>query len=315
MHSRLHLVGVAALGVLLSVTLLSEAVHPTHLVFERQKPVLSDPSTVLETIVDKTPQELIQAFPQLEGLEPVADQKDLPMILQKVGQSVEAYFHNFVNTSATEEVLQQRLRSNGKVQQSSKQKFQYLLVASPEKGELDLEEYRMDKKGRRTQQEGLPGGALTLGFASMPAHFHPSLQEESRFNYLGTQKVNGRDARVVAFAQKPDVARYREKMGDLTGTYVVFLEGLAWIDSANFQIIRLRTELLPDSVVKSVQEQTTDITFAEVHFEGIPVVFWLPQEVEVYTELADKKLRNYHRYSNYKLYTSQTRIISDGISP
>jgi hypothetical protein len=276
-----------------------------------QEHELTDVPTGVLTIVYKTPRELAETFTQLEGLEPAADQKDLPMILKKVGQSVQDYFHNFVSTSAAEEVVQQRLRPNNKVQESFKQKFQYLLVASPEKGELDLEEYRMDKKGRRTKQEVLPGGALTSGFASMPAHFHPSLQDESRFSYVGTQKVNGCETWVVAFSQKPEVARYREKMGDLTSIYVVFLEGLAWIDNANFQIVRMHTELLPDMVVRSVQRQDTDINFKEVHFAGIPVVFWLPQEVVVFTELTDKNLRNIHRYSNYRLYTSQTKIITD----
>ena len=269
----------------------------------------------LSAIVDKTPQELKRAYPQLEGLEPATDQNDLPLILEKVGANVEAYFHNFISTSAQEEVVQERLRPNGKVDESLKQKFRYLLVPTAGKKDFDLQEYRMDKKGRPAKQKALGGGALTRGFASMPALLHPALQPDSRFSYLGRQNTAGHDALVVAFAQEPAVAQFMEKIGGETGSYTVFLEGLVWIDSGNYQIIRMHTEMLPGQSVKFVMQQITEITFAEVHFEGIPAVFWLPQEVVVDTDRVDGRLRNDHRYSDYQLYASQTKIISDGASP
>lgn len=311
----MHLISAAALGVWLSAILWVEPVPFGRLLSGQEKPVLTDVTPGIKTIVDKTPQELIHEFPQLEGLEPAADQKDLSMILQKTGENVAAYFHNFVNTIATEDVLQTRLRPDGKLQGSLKQRFQYLLLAPPGKAEVDVQEYRMDKKGRPARQKVLWGGVLTLRFASMPAHFHPLLQKGSQFGYLGRQKVDGQDAYVVVFAQNPSVARYREKLVRLSGTYVIFLEGIAWIDSATFQIIRLHTEMLPGQFVESLQNQTTDIKFAEVQFEGIPVKFWLPQEVVVSDKWADYSLRNVHAYSNYRLYTSQTKIISNGVTP
>ena len=280
-----------------------------------QDPQDTLPNGALKTIVDKTPQELMQTYPQLEGLEPAADQKDLPMILEKVGANVEAYFHNFISTSAQEEVVQQRLRPNGKVDESLKQKFRYLLISTPGKRDFDLQEYRMNKKGRPARQKVLWGGALTSGFASMPALLHPALQEDSEFSYLGRQNTAGHDTFVVAFAQIPGVTRFREKIGRKTGAYTVYLEGLVWIDSSNFQIIRIRTEVLPGQSVKSIMQQITEITFSEVHFAGIPVVFWLPQEVVVETDRVDGRFRNDHRYSDYQLYASQTKIISDGVSP
>jgi hypothetical protein len=313
--SRLHLVVVAVLGVVLSATALVEAANGGHPEFGQEKLELETVPPNPGTLVNRTPQELIHEFPQLEGLEPAVDQKDLPMILQKAGENVAAYFHNFVSTSATEDVLQQRLRPDGKVQGSLKQRFQYLLVAPPGKGEVEVQEYRMNKKGRPAHQKVLWGGVLTLRFASMPAHFHPSLQEQSRYSYLGKQKIDGHDTCVVAFAQNPIAARYQEKLVRLSGTYVIFLEGIAWIDSATFQIIRLHTEMLPGQSVESLQSQTTDIKFDEVQFEGIPVKFWLPKEVVVSDQWADCSLRNVHAYSDYKLYASQTKIISDGVTP
>lgn len=265
----------------------------------------------LKTILDETPQEIIKTFPQLEGLEPAADQNDLPRVLNKVGENVEAYFHNFVSTSAQEEVVQQRLRPNGKVDGSLKQKFRYLLVSSGRKKDFDLDEYRTNKKGRPARQKILWGGTLTKGFASMPALLHPDLQPESRFNFLGRQTIGDRNLLAIAFAQIPEQAEFKEKIVGELGEHTVFLQGVVWIDSANFQIVRMATELLPGEYPKDLMQQFTDINFAQVHFNGISAEFWLPQEVKVVIDRDDGRLRNYHRYSDYQLYASQTKMIPE----
>ena len=313
--SRIRLCFAACILFQLPATFGMAGATPAIAPFGQQQSGLTLEDIAPKVIVDKTPQELMRAYPQLEGLEPAADQKDLSLILEKVGANVEAYFHNFISTSAQEEVIQERLRPNGKADESLKQKFRYLLTSTAGKKDFDLQEYRMDKKGRPAKQKALGGGALTRGFASMPALLHPALQPESQFIYLGRQNIAGREALVVAFAQKPDVAQFMEKMGGETGSYTVFLEGMVWIDSSNYQIIRMRTEMLPGQSVKFVMQQITEITFAEVHFEGISVAFWLPQEVVVDTHRVDGRFRNDHRYSDYQLYASQTKIISDGVSP
>ncbi|HEV2352488.1 MAG TPA: hypothetical protein VG028_21845 [Terriglobia bacterium] len=274
---------------------------------QQNAPILND--IVPPNILEKSTPQIIKDFPQLDGLEPVSDQKDLPAILQKVGENVEAYFHNFVSTSAQEEVVQQRLRPNGKVEGSLKQKFRYLLVSSGREKDFDLDEFRMDKKGRPAQQKVLWGGTLTKGFASMPALLHPDLQPESRFSLLGRQLQEGGNFLVVAFAQEPATAEFKEKIVGELGTHTVFLQGVVWIDAANFQIVRMSTELLPGPIPQPLIQQTTDITFARVHFEGIPASFWLPQQVAVVSDRVDGRLRNEHRYSDYQLYASQTRMI------
>lgn len=274
---------------------------------QQSGPVLKD--VVPQTILDKTPQEIVHDFPELQGLEPAPDQKDLPIILKKAGENVNAYFHNFVNISAEEEVVQERLRPDGKVDQSHKQKFRYLLVRSARKIDFDLNEYRMDRKGRPAEQKVFRGGTLTKGFASMPALLHPDLQPGSRFAFLGRQAVDGRNFFVVAFAQVPDLSDFKENIVGDFGTHTLFLQGLVWIDSTNFQIARMSTQLLPDASPNPLLQQTTAITFAEVHFEGISAAYWLPQEVVVVTDQTDGRLRNEHRYSDYKLYASQTKII------
>lgn len=261
------------------------------------------------TLVDKTSDELVRALPELAGLEPAESQEILPVILKKAGENAEAYFRNMVSTSALEETVQQRLRLDGKVDETYKQKFHYLVVTHPKSGPLQLEEYRTDKKGRPAGNKVLSGTVLTLRFVYAPVYLHPEYQEESNFNYLGRQTVEGHPCYVVAFAQRPAAARLWMQLTEGSLTYGVLLQGLAWIDMSGYQIVRMYTELLPDLTVRDIKEQTTEITFGEVHFREIDVTFWLPREVVVYTDWSGRKFRNYHRYSDYKLYSSQTKLI------
>ena len=261
------------------------------------------------TIVDKTPAELIQALPELAGLEPAASQKMLQEILKKVGANVEAYFHSVVSTSALEETIQERLGLNGTVEETFKQTFRYLIIPHPEKGPLDLEEYRTDEKSHPASGTLRTGTVLTARFVYVPVYLHPVYQEDSDFNYVGQQTVEGRKCYVVAFAQVPETAHLRARLTAGLFSYEVLLQGLVWIDATSFQIIRIYMELLPDSTARNVKEYSTEVTFGELRFKGIDVVSWFPRQVVVHIDWEGRKYRNYHRYSDYQLYGSQTKII------
>jgi hypothetical protein len=143
---------------------------------------------------------------------------------------------------------------------------------------------------------------LTSGFASASLLFHPTYQSQAAFRYLGRQKVNGRDAYVVAFAQQPTKARLSGtfKSGQISMT--TFSQGLAWIDPQSYQITRLRTDLLKPLQEINLERQTTEIAYGEAHFSGMAAGFWVPQQVTVTVDWNGKHLRNEHRYSEFKLF-------------
>ena len=282
---------------------------PWHAPIKNQGPQKAPAGNGQATIVDKTPAELLQALPELAGLEPATSQEILPEILKKVGESVEAYFHNVVSTRALEETIQERLGLNGTVEETFKQTFRYLVIPHPEKGPLDLEEYRTDEESHPASGTLRSGTVLTARFVYVPVYLHPVYQDDSDFSYLGQQTVEGRKCYVVAFAQVPETAHLRAWLTVGTLSYQVFLQGLVWIDQTSFRIIRMYMELLPDATARKIKEHTTEVTFGEVRFKGIDVVSWLPREVEVHIDWEGRKYRNYHRYSDYQLYASQTKII------
>jgi tetratricopeptide (TPR) repeat protein len=241
--------------------------------------------------------------PDLTGLEPATDQGQLDSILSAVGKTVAEFFSNFPNTSSVEQIRQEKMGRKQKANATLDQKFRYLCLTPAEAWGLGFDEYRVDLSAGPAWRQGLQDGfMLTSGFASASLVFHPMYQSQAVFRYLGRQKVNGRDAYVVAFAQKPVTARSYGLFKSGKTTITTFSQGLAWIDSQSYQITRLRTDLLKPLPEVNLETETTEIAFAAVRFKGIPTGFWLPQQVTVNVDWNGKHFRNEHRYSDYKLF-------------
>src|SRR6516225_910396 len=82
----------------------------------------------VRSVVDLTPTELRKAYPDLKKLDPAPSQDDLGLILQKVGEGVEAFIRDFPNTVSIEDVRRERLNQTGAVQESVAQTFNYLAL-------------------------------------------------------------------------------------------------------------------------------------------------------------------------------------------
>jgi tetratricopeptide (TPR) repeat protein len=260
------------------------------------------------SVLDESPRDLMKAMPELKGLRAASDQGELRGILEKVSEGVESFFQSLPDTASVEQVHQDLLDKNGKVASSLDQDFQYLLLTRPDESGVGIEENRATLQGTIAALKGLDKGLmLTEGFASVPLFFHPDYQKGAGFRYLGRQSLEGKDLYVVAFAQKPGVARSTERFRTNEGSTLIFVQGVAWIDPTNFQIVRLRTDLLAPYSAIRLQRQTTVIQFQEVPFKGVGKAFWLPQQVSVTVDWKGRVYRNQHRYSDYKLFKVETK--------
>jgi hypothetical protein len=260
-----------------------------------------------KSVLAESPQELLEAMPELKGLQVASGQEELEAVLKKTGQGVETFFKTFPNTVSVEQVHQERLSKDGKVRDSRDQKFQYLLLTQAGKWGLGIEEHRTTPGGERTGLVGLNQGLMvTSGFTSASLVFHPAYQDGANFRYLGRQTLEGKDLHVVAFAQKPETARMAERFIVDGASVVVLSQGLAWIDPTTFQIVRLRTELLTSQPKVRLERQTTEIHFKEVAFKHVAAAFWLPQQVTVTVDWRGRTLRNLHRYSDFRLFNVAT---------
>ena len=241
--------------------------------------------------------------PELKGLEPATDQGQLDSILSAVGKTVAEFFRNFPNTSSLEQIHQEKLGHNQKAIATLDQKFQYLCFTPAQAWGPGFKEYRADLLGAQAFPQGLKDGfMLTSGFASASLIFHPRYQSQATFRYLGRQKISGRDAYVIAFAQQPQKARLNGRFNSGENSMTTFSQGLAWVDSQSYQITRLRTDLLMPLSEVRLERETTAIDFGLVHFKGIGEGFWVPQQVTVTVDWNGRHFQNEHRYSEFKVF-------------
>lgn len=261
------------------------------------KSFLNEPLAQIEKVV-----------PELKGLRPASDQKELPGILQQVGGKVEAFFSNFPDTVSTEQVRQERLKKGDKIAASSDATFRYMLMAKPRQKGLGLEEYRTNDMGARTALGGLDQGfMLTSGFASTSLFFHPDYQSGADFRLLGRQEFDKLETYVVAFAQNPDRARISELFTANRESVLILLQGIAWVDPSTGQILRMRTDLLKPATKVRLARQTTEIMFDPVEFQRVSKELWLPHQVVVTVDWKGRKFRNEHAYSHFRLFNVKTQ--------
>lgn len=263
-------------------------------------------SAEAKSVVNQPLAELSRELPEIGGLAPARDADELDSILHRVGERVQAFFRDFPNTSSVERIRQERLRGKDKVLHGVDQKFRYL-CSEPTTSDsgVGFDEYREAVDPSRTA--GDRDLLRTKGFASAPLFFHPLRQPESTFRYLGRQAVDGRETFVVAFAERPQTARI---FGGFTANGKFFrtlAQGLAWIDAQTYQIVRMRTDLLAPLPVIRLEKITTQIDFSEVHFKQVRAAVWLPSEVTVTVDWNGRLLRNRHSYSDFMLFTVQTK--------
>src|SRR5208283_3649597 len=101
----------------------------------------------VKPVLTESPQDLVKAMPELGGIPITSDQTELPGLLKRVGDGVEAYFKNFPNTVSLEHVHQERLGADGKVAKALDNEFQYLLLAHPSQWGMDITEQRATLQG------------------------------------------------------------------------------------------------------------------------------------------------------------------------
>jgi VWFA-related protein len=280
---------------------------------------------------------LRKEIPELKNLQPSTDQSSLPLILSRVGDNLALFLKNFVNTTSLEDIDEyrderammspldesammsplvsplivgpgpRRVPGGANSINSIHQRFRYLMVARP--GARDrLEEYRTSLKGDdRSADRPVAGFLTTIGFASLPLLLDHHGQALSDFRCLGAQEVNGRLTEVVAFAQHPDPAGAVTFLRLLPEESIpLLLQGVAWIDAENYQIVRMRTDLLAPLKSAGLQQETAVVRLHPVTFRRSPAVLWLPQEVEVTIAYLGMRFENRHRYSHYELFTVET---------
>jgi len=269
--------------------------------------------------------QLVKRVPQLKELHPVENQQELPAILRKAGERVDDFFHHITDLTAHEEISLARLRQekpfNRPELTGENVHDSYLILRHGNEGRAEIIEYRMDAKGDNFDQEVIKHGYLvTSGFALSCNYFSSGYQPESTFRYLGEEKLGPADTYVVGFAQQPGKATLSVTIKGRNGKPAhMLVQGVAWIDKSDFQIVRMRTDLLAPRKDVGLNQQTTEVTLGKIQLADVEAPLWLPSSVKVYVEFTthdsnydeyyELSYRNEHRYSDYERYRVSSKII------
>jgi hypothetical protein len=182
------------------------------------------------------------------------------------------------------------------------EQFEYLVLRHEAKGDVTLEEYRTDK-GKTS------AAPLSQGTANAWVLFHPGNLIESRFRYLGRQKMDGRSTLVLAFAQIPDKVKFPGQVNFQGTSIPVLFQGIAWIDESEFRIVRLREDLLAPRPDISLQTLTSEVLFSAVRLPEAMDSLWLPHEAKIVWNFKGQAVQQLHQYSGFHLYRSKAKIV------
>ena len=260
---------------------------------------------------------LLHVFPELKGLQPDDSQSNLSAILSGVARNLELFRKDFADTASVETIDETRARDTaqsvpsgemlallGSIQhtpeEKMKEKFRYVTLADPRSGALT--EYRTDLQGHQANRSQGLAFAKTTGFVTLPFFFAAGAQALSTFRSLGSQAVGDHSCQVIAFAEHVMPLAVRGRWQSGPNSIPLIMQGIAWIDPAIDQIVRLRTDLLAPQPDARLRQLTTEVLFEPIKFESRPAALWLPQDVNVVIDINDYTYENRHYYSDYQLF-------------
>lgn len=276
--------------------------------------------------------EIQVAVPELAHLKAEEDQSQLTALLDKIGAKTVEMVGKTPNLVSHEVVVSEQ---NGS---STRANYSFLILQHPMGKDRVFDEYRVDAAtGEKLQTDFIendqasksagesasvpnqipvpkilpetkPTVLTSQGFVSSWLYFHPSNRRELEYRYLGQEKLDGRQTLVVAFAQKPGSVELPAVFDYNQQTYRVFMQGVAWIDPAEFRILRLQSDLLSVPAALPLYRLSVEIQFGKISPVGVASPLWLPTQAVVTTNLIGSAARERHTYSNYRLFKAQSRI-------
>jgi hypothetical protein len=276
--------------------------------------------------MDEPPSELRKTMHELAGLTPAPSQDQLLDLLAKTGAKADELLRKLPDLISDEGVSESHYpqqEANGCVGvgciplagiATRDEIFHYMILTHPAQGgRLAVSEYRTARNGKPVGQTAARGPGFQ-GFISAWIVFSSANQAESRFRYLGQQRVNGHTTYVLGFAQTPGRVEFPGEIVVDSESIPMLLQGIAWIDQSDFRIVRLRTDLLAPLPLILVEKQTANIVFGPVRIADLEL--WLPKAVNLQMEVRGQVVREEHNYSKYRLYQAKSRIVfSPGDEP
>ena len=235
----------------------------------------------------------------LAGRAMASDASPDALLLDRIGQRVKQAWDDLISVACTEKLTQEKLNEKGKAVLSSRSTYDYLISLNWDKGELLVDESRLEVG---PPQKKRPESSLlaTRGFATLLLIFHPEFHGSYRFTFLPEEDVGGRKLAVVRFlplngARSPGVMELKGH------EYPIAWEGTAWIDPSTASVVRIQAHWKEPAGELGLETLSSDVRYAAVPLRNR--TYWLPEAALIEVKTRHQHWRNSHQFEHYKLFS------------
>lgn len=220
-------------------------------------------------------------------------------LLSKTQALVEQFVTRFALLRYEEDIVQQKLKDDEKVEYSRETVFDSIMRTNFDDGYLHVDEQRLTEKvPAKVDARPLMS---TDGFSTLAMIFHPYYAGSFTFTREDDDAVNGKllaRIRFVHIVGKSSPILYQVINSDRP----LELSGIAWIDAVTGEIYRIEANTgsaLNDMGLKEIRAQ---IVYGPTKLQDESAPQWLPVSATIDLETPRQHWRNIHHFQDYRKY-------------
>jgi hypothetical protein len=233
-----------------------------------------------------------------------AQDHELDDLLNRASKQASLFLEQFSDVKCTEQVKQEKLNQDGKVERDAQSTYDYLVILSNTGGEMQLNESRLVIREAKADKKGT-SFLLTNGFATLFLVFHPYYSGNFQFTAQGDEVIDGQRFRKIEFhhvAGTRSLAALALRGRD----YPLEISGTAWIDSATGNIAKIQATIGTTMEDVGLKTLNSEVIYAPIPFRDLREVYWFPARATVEVETPRQHWRNTHSFTDYKLFSVST---------
>jgi hypothetical protein len=225
-------------------------------------------------------------------------------LLTRTASQTAVFLDQFSNVKCTEQVRQEKLGKDDKVELKEDSTYDYLVILTNAGGELNLSESRIPLREAKKDRKNT-SMLLSNGFATLFLVFHPYYAEAFKFTVAGEEVIGGRVWQKVRFEHVPGM-KSPAALALRGREYPLELSGTAWIDSQTGNITKIEAGIADSLQDVGLKALNSEIDFAPVPFSDSKQVYWFPTQARVEVETPRQHWRNLHQFTAYKKFSVST---------
>jgi VWFA-related protein len=233
-----------------------------------------------------------------------ASECELNDVLAQAATRANALVGNLQNFTAQEHIVYRVLGGGAQQLGSGISDFNYNAALVRQTEGFKVSETRVAPEGGRP----IPPTSQSVGLPEMALIFLPEIQQNYEMHCGGAVLWQGQAAWLVTLRQRKDrpdhTAAFTATNGDV---YPAPLKGRAWIAQESGEVIHLEIGLMHPVLPVGVMGWFLAIDYAPVKFRTRNVEVWLPQFAETYDDSDYRRTIISHEFSNFMLFSVETK--------